>query len=262
MKPVVPKVRVGEVLRGTRNLRNYLRLCSLFRYLEKIPEAPKKVRERLAKEIYSPRRDDNFLVTANNLGRFCVWDERTGIVVYFQNPVLIGGAVQDPILDKRLFANWFSRTERMVPDLNKWQGVPLYLWASLHMNALGNIQKALPIPYHHPLFVPVPGGHVQANLPFLLAQSLPTVQRTQIKQAVKEAIATGGFRGRSPNGKSIPIMGGHRIGPDIEHIPGLREAVVKLARNPRSLSKATRDLGEDKLKKLLESMKPYTTAQQ
>jgi len=149
----------------------------------------------------------------------------------------------------------------MIPDLNKWQVVPLYLWASLHMNALANTQQELPIPYY-PRFEAVLGGNVEVKLPFVLSQRLPAVKRPQIKQAAKEAIATGRFRRRGPNGKSALIRRELRVGPDMEHIPDLREAVVRSARDPRSLSKATRDLGEDKLSKLIESMKPYKTAQQ
>ncbi|MBD3261298.1 MAG: hypothetical protein GF334_06370 [Candidatus Altiarchaeales archaeon] len=243
MKPVVPKVRVGDILRGTKNLRNYLRLCSLAHYLRTVTEEgiPRRHREEASRELYSPRKDDEFLVVGNNFDRFCVWESRGEIMLLFQNgrpgglsakQLAAAGAAaaaaapagaenKEIAMSGSHFAKWFSRTGRMFPDLNQWDKKAFYMWGAIQMNASRNRTVALPVYLHDG--VDAIGRIVS---PLRLAKSIIDFDKATIRKAIKESLQTGRFRGHPVSFR--------RLGPSLEDIPKLEEEVAKLARNPRA----------------------------
>ncbi len=93
MLPVVPKVRVGDVLYATRNLRNWLQTASLKSAANYAHEGG--VGGRVAKSIiYTPKRTDKYVVCVNTGRVFAVFiheenpkDEMGGKILFFINPL-------------------------------------------------------------------------------------------------------------------------------------------------------------------------------
>lgn len=143
MQPLVPKIRVGEVLRGTRNLRHWLRIASILHNVRlhhmRGPHAP-----ILVKNLYAPHKDDTFVVAANTPFCFSVWSARKNITLIFINPhgKLLESA--PTYMSPSLFATWFVRTGEYFLDLNRWPHYAYYLWVLVQMNAL-----ALPTHRHY-----------------------------------------------------------------------------------------------------------------
>lgn len=157
MRPLIPKVRIGSVLYGTKNLRNWLRKASLLNCLE-LMHAGHKV-EMAKKAIFSPQKDDEYIVAVNAWDRFCVWSPRSNIVLTFLNrdragnqsrksskrlAVALshlqehGGAPPDQVMDPSIFPSWFINTDKRNIDLKQWPGYAYHLWASLHMNIVSS----------------------------------------------------------------------------------------------------------------------------
>lgn len=137
MQPLVPKIRVGEVLRGTRNLRHWLRTASILYNLERLHgNGLSFLDPSLGKNLYAPQKDDSFIVAANTPFHFCVWSPRQSITLIFMNPT--GRHVRDtePHMNPSLFATWFVRTNEYNLDLSKWPHFAYFIWGMVQMNAL------------------------------------------------------------------------------------------------------------------------------
>jgi hypothetical protein len=233
MKPVVQKVRVGDVLHGTKNLRSYLRTCSMVRYFQLLDRryGPKGEPTSL---IYTPNKQDQFIVLANNHGRFAVWGSNQNVVLLFVNAAegyMSRG--ERKRMDSNIFAQWFVRTQSRSPAVKKWPVFAHYLWASIHMNAWRNHEQQLQARFST--------GENPEDLPFLLAESMgvDSVDRATIAHAVRESVTRGVFRNLPNSKKSTPqLCGGGGFGPSLDELPHFRSKLESLMRNPRLVSKA------------------------
>jgi len=171
LQPLVPKIRAGEVLRGTRNLRHWLRTSSILHNVEHLSRNGREFTDPvLSKGLYTPQKDDTFIVAANTPFHFCVWSARQNITLIFINPS--GRHTQDipPYMNPGLFATWFVRTNEYNLDLNKWPNFAYYLWGMVQMNslALPNVGYALVLarPYVNPFrfYHDVNNAEVRSNV--------------------------------------------------------------------------------------------------
>ncbi len=153
MRPLIPRVQVGSILYGTKNLRNWLRKASLLTCLEDIRRGLKP--DRAKKLIFAPQKNDEYIVAVNAWGRFAVWSPRRDIVLLFINPepdsraTRRNASVEDPDkrMDPSIFPSWFINTNGRRVDLRQWPNYAYHLWASLHMNAISGLtSKARLIP--------------------------------------------------------------------------------------------------------------------
>lgn len=232
MKPVISKVRVGDVLLGTKNLRSYLRTCSLLRYFRALDRryGPKEDPKAL---LYTPGKQDHFIVAVNNHDRFAVWSPNKDVVLLFVNGSQdVFGNQQR--MDSERFAQWFLRTDNKRPDVSKWPDHAHFLWAALHMNAWRNPERSLQVRLHGM-------GQENYDLPFDLAKGMGVdgVDRTTISVAVKESVTRGVFRNLPNAKKGIPLLfGGAGQGPELKELPELRRQLEIYTRNSRLVSKA------------------------
>jgi hypothetical protein len=237
MKPVIAKVRVGDVLLGTKNLRSYLRTCSLIRYFQVLDRryGPKIEAGSL---LYTPNKKDHFTVMVNNHGKFAVWSENKNVVLMFINPNEEYGSSQE-FMNPEIFAQWFLRTPGRRPDVKSWPLHAHYIWGGLHMNAWRN-----------------PGYKLQCHIrtedleevPFTQYSVIDTdsVDRSTIREAVRESVKYGVFRNLPDSKKRNPhLFGGGGIGPDLRQMPQLRKKLETLMRNPRLVSKAKKEQSVD-----------------
>jgi hypothetical protein len=233
MKPVVQKVRVGDVLLGTKNLRNYLRTCSMLRYFQMLDRRHGYLKDPTSL-IYTPNKQDQFIVAANNHGRFAVWSPNKNVILLFVNASgrdFLNGT--EPRMNPNTFAQWFVRTQNKMPEVKKWPIYAHYLWASIHMNAWRNPGT--------PLAARLSTGDNTEDEPFNMAvgMGIGDVDRSTIRHAVKESITRGVFRNLARKDMPSPqLCGGHGFGPRLSELPALRNKIENLMRNPRLVSKA------------------------
>jgi len=233
MKPVVQKVRVGDVLLGTKNLRSYLRTCSMLRYFRVLDRkyGPKGDPKSL---LYTPSKQDRFVVTVNNYGRFAVWSPNKNVVLLFvdrDEKYSLGENQQ--VMNADIFAQWFVRTQGRSPVVRDWPAHAHYLWASIHMNAWRNPETQLRCN----------SGHVEhtEDGPFEFADGLGVndIDRHTITHAVREAVTRGVFRNLPNSKKQTPqLFSGGGFGPRLQDLPGMRANLESMMRNPRLVSKA------------------------
>ncbi len=232
MKPVISKIRVGDVLLGTKNLRNYLRTCSMLRYFRVLDRkyGPKKDPRSL---LYTPSKQDQFIVSVNNHGRFAVWSPNKNVVLLFVNRTADGLNNRRTVMDASIFAQWFVRTQDRSPAVKTWPTHAYYLWASIHMNAWRNPKIQLRMQ----------SGHAERTEdgPFEFADGLGVDEydRQKISHAVRESIQRGIFRNFPNNKKQIPqLFSGGGFGPRLQDLPRMRSELENIMRNPRLVSKA------------------------
>lgn len=232
MKPVVQKVRVGDVLLGTKNLRNYLRTCSMLRYFQMLDRKYGRMKDPTSL-IYTPNKQDQFVVAVNNHGNFAVWGPNQNIILMFINGSSSGLLGTSPRMNPNIFAQWFVRTQNKIPEVKKWPVHVHYLWGSVHMNAWRNRGTALQTRLEM--------GENTENEPFVLADALGVddFDRSLITHAVKESITRGVFRNLPNNKNVIPqLCGGEGFGPRLDKLPYLRKKIETLMKNPRLISAA------------------------
>ncbi len=242
MKPVVPKVRVGDVLHGTKNLRNYLRTCSLIRYFKSLELSPTRASEKQAKSLlYTPNKQDEFVVAVNSSGRFCVWSTNMDVIMIFKNSEKSSSPHPDAVrMDPSIFAQWFVRTSGRRPVVRQWPLQAHYLWGALQINAQINPETRLPVAGL--------GGTPTEDVPFCYTASLPIrkVDRATIQHAVMESIAYGSFRNLPRAKKNVPMpYPGAGTGPNLKSLPALRADLKNLLRNPRLVARAKKESGLD-----------------
>lgn len=225
MRPVIPKVRVGEVLHGTRNLRNWLRTSSMLEYFKKL--SVRHMKPSFAKEvIYTPSRGDEFIVCANARGSFCVWSPNRDVVLLFLNPLpkYQQSYGFQPAMDPSIFAKWFVRTNSRRPDLNSWPNYAYQLWAALHVGGIDLADGHLRFQFQF-----------ETSLPFAIHQHLGGLDRATLKHLSYQAIREGIFRGEQI--RNHPSSG-RAFGPSLEHIPDMRAKIQNLCADGRLLQKA------------------------
>ncbi len=175
LRPLIPRVRVGDVLKGTRNLRNYLQTAATLAYVMPLSRSysgsPRSRSEGSAwldkLRNYRPSKNDEFLVTVNAWSIFGVCDTNSKVVLLFRNsmvPTLKPGGYthRRPCMDPTIFSKWFIRTPKKRVDISIWPREPYYMWASLHLN-LSHIRGDTRLQFHFPdgpedLFIPEPNS--------------------------------------------------------------------------------------------------------
>ena len=70
MRPVIPKVRVGDILLGTKNLRNWLQTASLLNYVNQLGN--QHYANSTKGSLYLPSKKDRFVVAVNAWETFAV----------------------------------------------------------------------------------------------------------------------------------------------------------------------------------------------
>lgn len=146
MPPVIPKVRPGDLLGGTRNLRNYIQTARSLFILERILEG-----RRTIKDISPLSKRATFVVVANTAQTFAVW-AADSILLLFRN------RAGDTRISPQLFPIWFIRTPLRYPDMRKWPTSAYRLWAAWQMNGdnVGDSPLRInfpPMPRHQELFL-------------------------------------------------------------------------------------------------------------
>jgi len=239
MKPVVQKIRVGDVLLGTKNLRNYLRTCSMLRYFRALDRkhGPKGDPKSL---LYTPNKQDQFIVSVDNHGRFAVWGPNKNVVLLFVNRSQAGiehySLSKDITMDSNIFAQWFVRTQGRKPAVKAWPAHAHYLWASIHMNAWRNPKTQLRM---HSCRT----EHTEDG-PFEFANGLgvDNCDRQTIALAVRESVMRGVFRNFPNNKERTPqLFSDEGFGPRLQDLPNLRLTLESMMGNPRLVSKAKQD---------------------
>ena len=208
MNAVVPKIRVGDVLLGTKNLRNYIRTCSQLRYLNHLSRKRKGL-HNIKTPLYTPNKQDKFIVAVNNNTRFAVWSSNQNVILFFGNSPSSPEEFK-PVMDREIFAQWFLKTPGRNPNVSDWPIQAHFLWASIHKNAVMNPNKRL-IFKHPPLNL--------EDKPFIISSSIRYKEdyRKVIQQGVREAIHFGNFKKK--------FKYSNACGPKLDDLPKLREGL-------------------------------------
>jgi hypothetical protein len=230
VRPVIPRVRVGDILSGTRNLRHYLQTAVTLNYLEDIHQGAMG-RRKDKQHVYNPAKDEKFLVVANAWGSFCAVSTVANVGLFFRNPT--DGPIRIPMGKKQLlprstalymapaiFSQWFIRTEEKQPDVRKWPDYAFHIWASAQMN-LCNIVADGALTLH------LQGG---PQGPFSLVLNGKGVKRDNIHHYIREWSVRGHTRLSYPDRGRLPNGG---YGPRLEDLSGMKERIRELCRNPR-----------------------------
>lgn len=230
MRPVVPKVRVGEILHGTRNLRHWLRLASTVRSMEDVRSAKEMgiVVGGSKKELHTPSKLDTFVVSSNMEPCFSVWGSNQNVVLLFINPHREFRGRLSNRMDPSLFSQWFTRSEDLQPDLRTWPSHAYTLWACLQMGCWGRDDSGVRFPFR-------PDSQREA---FALHDGLNQVDRNRAAQGVKAAIGRGAVRAHN-------VMFTHAdgellrgFGPKLSDLAVMKRRLTELAQDPRVLAEA------------------------
>jgi len=221
MRPIVPKVRVGDVLLGTKNLRNWLQTASLLSYVQGLAGHSYRT-----KNLYIPAKKDRFIVAVNAWETFGVWglDQDQDAIILFCNPGQsrrVAGEDEiewNPTMTPALFAQWFIRTRGRQPDLLSWPNHAYYLWGSLQMNAISNSHKRLGYS--------IPAAHDRA----FHSHETNDAPKEVVKERVVTAIRYGLTRQKAK--RSRP-GGSRRVGPTLGEIQSMRRQISNFTANPR-----------------------------
>jgi hypothetical protein len=232
---------VGDVLHGTKNLRRYVRTCSLLRYL-KVLDTGRSNKGNRTDLLYTPNKEDKFVVALNRDGDFCVWGTNKHLVLAFMNN---NGKMKG--MSPSIFARWFVRTQDRVPDLKEWPLYARYIWGAGQLGARYNVETRLPF---HSQQV---GRTPLEEIPFQYSLHNPrNTDSATIRHAVEEAVISGRFRG-DPEGASrgkgkkrgVSVLSSCPSGPDLSMLPTITREVETLLRNPRLVTAAKREDGID-----------------
>ena len=262
MLPVVPKVRVGDILYATRNLRNWLQTASLMYSVKHIrnggsPRSSKSV-------IYTPKREDKYVVCVNAGLVFAVFVPGQELVLFFINTTgdrtrkgatrAIARAVEtvakkkkvgrerDDRMSPSLFSTWFVRSNERMPDLRQWPDHPYAAWASLQMNAIsvnGDYRLTIALPRQYDsIFYPNMGG--LGNF----GAGKRSKDRGTVRSCLQYAIKIGMTREDYQTGYFSTTMMGHAFGPRMSDIEGFRKDLRRWTKNPRTKKSLETGLSE------------------
>lgn len=227
MRPVIPKVRVGDILLGTKNLRNWLQTGSLLNYVTQLAnnhyDNPKK------DSLYIPTKQDRFVVAVNAWETFAVWGLDREAVILFCNPSeekhaipgyrKLGRKSTDQAMNPALFAQWFIRTPGKRPDLiNTWPDHAYHLWAALQMNVISNPET--------PLSYSISPGIETYFITPRYGDLKKAEMRERVRQTIQAGLILRKQRRRQP-------AGGRTYGPHLEDIPRWQEQIRGVTANPR-----------------------------
>ena len=257
MLPVVPKVRVGDILYATRNLRNWLQTASLMYSVKHIRNGGSARSSKSV--IYTPGRGDKYVVCVNAGLVFAVFvpgqelvlffinrtEKTSGKAMQFQalNPITEGGRrdlqkkkgvsrENDDRMSPSLFSTWFVRSNEKMPDLRQWPDHPYAAWASLQMNAIsvnGDYRLTVSLPRQYDsIFYPNMGG--LGNF----GAGKKSKDRGTVRSCLQYAIKIGMTRDNYQTGYFSTTMMGHAFGPRMSDIEMFRKDLRRWTKNPRT----------------------------
>jgi hypothetical protein len=263
--PVVPKVRVGDVLYATRNLRNWLQTASLMYSVKHVRDGGSL---RNAKSvIYTPKRGDKYVVCVNAGKVFSVFVVDRDLTLFFVNApqgpdpkrkvlkhgtstgrvvqVLTApspgyGAPVKSLTDRdssdrmspAIFSTWFVRSDEKMPDLRMWPDPNYAAWVSLQMNAIslnGDYRLAIQIPRQHDalFYQKLDGLGAFGN-------GKRSKDRGTVRQCLQQAIKVGMTRQKHQTGHFNTMTMNRASGPRMEEIDYFRKDIKGWMKNPRT----------------------------
>lgn len=248
MLPMVPKVRVGEVLRGTRNLRHWLRVASILHNLELIHRTTgfQDFGKHTKNKLYTPRKEDDFIVAANTPFHFAVWSGRENIVLVFMNSQGKYADFHADYMNPTIFPTWFVRTGKYHLDLPSWPHYACYVWGMFHMGGM-YLPKSPLLFSHKP--------HV---IPFNMHKDCNSLEYREFAlKSAKQAISCGILKGDTRKTLFVSKYSPHHqgFGPQRQQIGSMEMNirdylnVARRALNPRG--KPAADLEKKSLEFLL-----------
>ncbi len=232
MRPVIPRVRVGDVLKGTRNLRHWLQTAATLNYLNHLRHGCGYTGGGEAKEcIYTPSKDDEFLVTVNAWGIFSVYSANKEVVLLFINRSKEWhNRMHRPFfMDPTIFSKWFIRTSRKHPDLETWPLFPYYMRACLHLN-MSSTKNTTCAPEIH--IMDGPEGPFQMH-----SNQVGGWEKLSLRKLIQSCTPRGITRPGSC--RWIPANIGH--GPRMDDLGRMRGEIRRLCSDPRLLQKIKSD---------------------
>ena len=229
MQPSIPKIRPGDVLLGTKHLRNWLRTAGTFQYLQCIREggaAASKARGYL----YTPAKTDTFLVTTNTSATFGVYGENKDLLLLFPVSPEVGTAKDRGFMNPVAFSQWFIRTGERRVDTTKWPLYAYYMWISLHLN-MNNAHTDRRPPFFSGKMPAGPfDSHRGSEKGKWTRESLQKFATSWIARGVtRESFAYGGYP----------------AGPRVEEIQSMREAIQELCRHSATVQRLKMEEGVD-----------------
>ena len=249
MRPLIPRVRVGDVLKGTKNLRNYLQTAATLDHISSlVPGLTGRKARPCHSRGYHPSKEDEFLVTVNARNIFGVWSNNNDVVLLFVNPHKDKPRKRKPTvfgleplpsrgrpstvylpnrMDPTIFSKWFIHTPKKYVDLTTWPSAPYYMWMSLHLNMSSAPGK------RQPLFCFPPGP----SAPFSLYTNGRGWDRDQSIQLIREQVVQGVTRSSHPS-NHLPTEG---FGPRLEETDNMRQKIAELCSNPRIEQQYTKE---------------------
>lgn len=211
MLPVVPKVRVGDVLFGTRHLRQWIHASSQNSYIESIYQGVPD----LGRKIISPSKDCQFIVAANSGRHFLTWSPFENLAILFVN-----SGKGSERMRPDLFAHWFIRTPGRHAQLAAWPEWAFGMWAFLQMGLCMHKDFRMHLPQ-------------TAQLPFDLHRMVTKpYPRVQALAAILNVAAQGLLRGRS----NPPTVWPYSYGPRPEDAAMFQRNTEDMSRHPRVIA--------------------------
>ena len=241
MRPLIPRIQPGDILKGTRNLRNYLQTAATLNYLNDISHGLVPTM-KAKKGIYRPDKDEKFLVTVNAWGMFGACALNSDITLLFCNPKVPSRSPRarkdfvpmcvGPIrMDPTIFSKWFIKTSAKKTDLHQWSSYAYHMWVSLHlnMNSLGGDGG---------LVLRTPDGPTG---PFTLHNhNVGAYSRKTLSTLVLQGVTRGITRPTAQSGRNMP---GDGCGPQLKDTLQMREEIDRLCTNPRISQKLKAEAG-------------------
>ncbi len=267
MKPLISRVRAGDVLLGTKNLRTYLQMASLCRialYGQAHGLAERRGRHDIVRGgpvLYSPNKSDQFIVLANTDDRFAVWSSNQNLVLLFVNPCPKGAApktlgtrrvvsIPQPLLKPgqfvpsggvewryvaprmtpEIFSSWFIKTRLKNVDLTQWPDYAWYLHVSLQHGVTSQGKPRDSRGAGAFSFVSHL-GQWEIDAPFKLAEWNKGSQRAQMARLATKLLERG--IGRTTANRPSSLGMNHGYGPLLGDIPVIKNKIREAAQNPR-----------------------------
>lgn len=270
MRPLIPRVRPGDILKGTRNLRNWLQTASVLNYLTHIRHGEYGGSEEAKKKLYTPSKDDEFIVTVNAWGMFGAYSRNKDVILLFRNcqpqksPSSSPTASKKPIISTELgctgvrhnparkhkwegdsgvrmnptlFSQWFIRTNGKCLELDTWPRYAIHMWSSLHLNLC-----VIPSSIGNQSF----GFHTYNGPagPFEMHDNGSHSELLPLTQAFAHWYPRGITRMGGKYSFALTRPSGI-VGPHLAEIPTMRWEIQELCSNPRVRARIKKDKGKD-----------------
>lgn len=271
MKPLISKVRPGDILLGTRNLRAYLQTVSLYRILTHNQGPRKRHNGRYAgPKLYIPSKQDSFVVAANTSECFATWCSNQNVVLLFINPVQSGqlpksieethsfsNFVAQKGVDNQttlrmspnIFSSWFMKTRFKKPDLREWPGYAYHMHACFH---LGLVRRA-------PGFRSESGGlsftvgEDQDNEFMISEWNESAVNKPRVREMAENSRVRGHLRNSVQKG-ALLIGRATGVGPRLRDISTYRSLIQGIIKGSQSYKRTIKEYPDNSLVSVLEKL--------